>query len=108
MELKDGDTYNYPRGDVSKPYSYHEKDLEANYQNHIWGEKEAGGTNVLHVSAVPFEELGMPPLEERSYASQSEGVQHTLYKFMALPAAAMAGATYLVKRNKDKQHEGEE
>lgn len=107
LELKKGDTYHFPRGDISKPESYHEKEQEADYQNHVWGEKEAGGTNVLHISAVPFEKLGMPPLEERSYASVSEGVQHTLYKYMALPAAAMAGLTYVVKRNKDN-HDGEE
>ncbi|GGF67676.1 hydrogenase-2 operon protein HybA [Terasakiella brassicae] len=107
MELKSGDNYNFPRGDISKPESYHEKELEADYQNHIWGEKEAGGTNVLHISAIAFDKLGMPPLEDRSYASVSEGVQHTLYKYMALPAAAMAGLTYVVKRNKDN-HDGEE
>lgn len=105
MTLKEGDTYNYPRGDISKPDSYHEKDLDANYHNHVWGEKEAGGTNVMHISAIPFDKLGMPPLEDRSYASKSETLQHTLYKGMALPAVALAGLTYMVKRNKDKDGE---
>lgn len=105
--LKAGETYNFARGDISKPESFHEKKLDANYLDHIWGEKEAGGTNVMHISAVPFDKLGMPPLEERSYASMSESVQHTLYSYMALPAAAMAGLTYIVKRNKDN-HDGEE
>ncbi len=100
MALKPGETYNYPMGDVSKPGSYHEKATPA-YQDHIWGEKEAGGTNVLHISAVPFDKLGMPPLPERSYASISEGVQHTLYSFMALPAVALAGLTYVVRKNLD-------
>jgi hypothetical protein len=58
---------------------------------------------VLHISSIPFDQLGMPPLEERSYASISETVQHTLYSYMALPAVALAGLTYVVRRNKDDE-----
>ena len=100
MTLKPGEVYNYPRGDVRTPESYHEKAVPE-YRDHIWGEKEAGGTNVLHISSIPFDQLGMPPLEERSYASISETVQHTLYSYMALPAIALAGLTYVVRRNTD-------
>ena len=108
MTLKPGEIYNYPRGDLSNPYSSHEKAVPE-YQQHIWGEKEAGGTNVLHISAIPFDKMGMPPLQERSYASISEGVQHTLYNFFALPAVALAGLTYMVRRNtSDGDHDGGE
>ena len=107
MELKPGETYNYPRGDVTKPDSYHEKSVPA-YKQHIWGEKEAGGTNVMHISSVSFDKLGMPPLGERSAASVAEGVQHTLYNFMALPAVVLAGLTYVVGRNTKDDEEGGE
>ena len=30
------------------------------YVDHIYGEKEAGGTSVLYLSSVPFEKLGFP------------------------------------------------
>ena len=106
MALKPGDTYAYPRGDVRKPDSFHEKAVPQ-YQPTVWGEKEAGGTNVLHLSAVPYDKLGMPPLGERSYASISEGVQHTLYSYMALPAVALGGLTWLVKRNTEAEHKGD-
>jgi len=109
MALKPGDIYNYPRGDISKPDSYHEK-ATPTYKQHVWGEKEAGGTNVLHISSIPFDKLGMPPLEDRSYASISEGVQHTLYSYLALPAIALAGLTYTVRKNinhDDNDEEGE-
>ncbi|MET0105289.1 MAG: hydrogenase 2 operon protein HybA [Sedimenticola sp.] len=106
MTLKPGEIYNYPRGDVSKPYSTHEKAVPG-YLQHIWGEKEAGGTNVLHISSIPFGKLGMPPLEERSAASIAEGVQHTLYSYFALPAVALAGLTYVVRRNTDDDDGGE-
>ena len=108
MALKPGDIYNYPRGDVSKPDSYHEKAVPT-YKQHIWGEKEAGGTNVLHISSVSFDKLGMPPLGERSAASVAEGVQHTLYKYLALPALALAGLAFVVGRNtRDGDGEGGE
>lgn len=102
MALRPGETYNYPRGDVRAPASFHEKDVPV-YQQHVWGEKEAGGTNVMHISAIPFDRLGMPPLGERSYVSISEGVQHTLYSYMALPAVLLGGLTWLVKRNTDDE-----
>ncbi|MCP3663722.1 MAG: hydrogenase 2 operon protein HybA [Gammaproteobacteria bacterium] len=107
MALKPGAIYNYPRGDVTKPYSNHEKEAPA-YKQHIWGEKEAGGTNVLHISSIPFDKLGMPPLGERSAPSIAEGVQHTLYNYMALPAIALAGLTYVVRRNTDDDNDGGE
>ncbi len=105
-KLKPGEIYNYPRGDLSKPDSYHEKAVPE-YKDHVWGEKEAGGTNVMHISSVSFDKLGMPPLEERSYASVSESVQHTLYSYLALPAVALAGLSYVVKRNTDSEEGGE-
>ena len=109
MALKPGDVYQYPRGDVSDPYSSHQKTVPE-YQQHIWGEKEAGGTNVLHVSSIPFDKLGMPPIPERSYASISETVQHTLYQYMALPAVVLGALSWRVKRTTENEHDegGEE
>ena len=107
MGLKPGETYNYPRGDVTQPDSYHEKAVPT-YKQHVWGEKEAGGTNVMHISAVSFDKLGMPPLKERSAASIAEGVQHTLYSYLALPAVALAGLTYVVRRNTRDDEDGGE
>lgn len=105
MTLKPGETYNYPRGDVRNPDSYHEKEVPT-YKPQVWGEKEAGGTNVMHISSVPFDKLGMPPLGERSAASVAEGVQHSLYSYLALPAVALAGLSFIVKRNAD-DHDNE-
>ena len=93
-------------GDVRKPASHHEKAVP-NYQNHVWGEKEAGGTNVMHLSAVPYDKLGMPPLGERSAASISEGVQSTVYAYMGLPAIALGGLTWIVRRNTEIANHGE-
>jgi hypothetical protein len=101
MQLKPGEVYNYPRGDVSKPDSFHDKQVPT-YKQHVWGEKEAGGTNVMHISSVSFDKLGMPPLGERSASSVSETVQHSIYGFMALPVMALAGLNFVVHRNTEK------
>ena len=98
MALNPGDSYNYPVGDVGKPDTSHEKEVPK-YRKHIWGEKEAGGTNVMHIASVPFDKLGMPPLVERSPASISDTVQHTLYSYLALPAVVLAGLAFIAKRN---------
>jgi len=48
------------------------------YINHVYGESEVGGTSVLYLSAVPFEELGLPgnlperPLPEYTHDAMSK------------------------------------
>jgi Fe-S-cluster-containing dehydrogenase component len=107
IALKPGQVYQYPMGDVRKPARFQEK-VVPQYQSHVWGEKEAGGTNVMHLSAIPYDKLGMPPLGERSAASISEGVQSTIYSYMALPAMALGGLSWIVRRNTEVANRGEE
>ena len=107
LALKPGEVYQYPRGDVRNPYSTHDKTVPE-YQQHVWGEKEAGGTNVMHISSIPFDKLGMPDLPDRSYASISETVQHTLYQYMALPAVLLGALTWRIKKTTEDDEGGEE
>src|SRR5688572_29915303 len=37
------------------------------YVNHVYGEKELGGTSVLYLSRVPFEKLGFPTYGEKPF-----------------------------------------
>ncbi len=79
---------------------------------HLYGEKEGGGTQVLVLTGVPYENLDLPKLDDlstgaRSTGARSEHVQHTLYKGMMLPLAVLAGLTVLVRRNtKNDHHDG--
>jgi len=58
------------------------------YVDRIYGEKEAGGTSVLYLSAVPFAKLGFPELGETPFPSFSKAA------LTAVPPAVMAlGAT---------------
>jgi Fe-S-cluster-containing dehydrogenase component len=68
----------------------------------VYGEKDYGGTNVLYVSAVDFEKLGLPVLPEYSLASQTENIQHTLYKGMIAPIALYTVLAIAIFRNGKK------
>ncbi len=107
VALKPGDTTVYPRGNVIDPFHTHEKPAPA-YEQHIFGEKEGGGTQVLVISGVPYQKLGLPVLPERSYASRSEGIQHTLYQGMIAPGAVLAGLLFAARRASKNQHHDEE
>jgi len=56
------------------------------------------GTQFRHMAAVPFTKLGYPELRERSYSSQSEGIQHTLYQGLIAPAVVLGGLVWAAKR----------
>ncbi|MBI3147494.1 MAG: hydrogenase 2 operon protein HybA [Betaproteobacteria bacterium] len=105
--LKPGTQTLYPRGKLGGPdQSY--PGVVAKYIDHVYGEKEIGGTQMLMLSGVSFEKLGYPKLPEVSYASQSETLQHTLYGGLILPLVFLGGLTWVAKRNvKDDEHKEE-
>ena len=102
LDAQRGSDFDYP---LLEPASGHRhvKKLPA-YQRAIYGEKELGGTQVLYLAGVPFDRLGLPALPERSYASIWEGLQHTLYKNMALPSLSFGALVFLVHRNSKRLH----
>ncbi|WP_194206902.1 hydrogenase 2 operon protein HybA [Superficieibacter sp. 1612_C1] len=102
LALKPGSRYDYPRQQVGSKDTYSQ--TVAQYQSSVYGEIEGGGTQVLVLSAIPFQKFGLPALGPQSTGSRAEHVQHTLYKGMMLPAAALAGITWLVHRN-NKHHD---
>ena len=58
------------------------------YVNHVYGEKELGGTTVLYLSRVPFEKLGFPTYGEKPFPA------FTKTALGAVPPAVIAvGAT---------------
>ncbi|MFL5415063.1 MAG: 4Fe-4S dicluster domain-containing protein, partial [Myxococcales bacterium] len=54
------------------------------YIDHIYGEKEAGGTATLYLSSVPFEKIGLPAVKLKSYPGFS------IAALKAVPAAVIA------------------
>jgi formate dehydrogenase iron-sulfur subunit len=59
------------------------------YVDHIYGEKELGGTSVLYLSAVPFEKLGFPTYGEKPFPA------FTKTALGAVPPAVMAAGALL-------------
>jgi Fe-S-cluster-containing dehydrogenase component len=100
VSLKPGEDAVFPRGNINTHDQSSHTAKAAKYLPQIYGEKELGGTQMMKLSAVPFEKLGMPKLPERSYAATSETMQHTLYgNALVLPIAFLGVLTYVAKRN---------
>ena len=89
------------------------------YVDHIYGEKEAGGTTVLYLSAVPFEKLGFPDVGTKAYPAYTKGALHAVppaviaigsllggtYAFLKRRAAGIAKERSEVSRAADHHHE---
>ena len=74
-------------------------DKPEKYVDHIYGEKELGGTSVVYLSAVPFEKLGFPTFGEKPFP------RLTAAALGAVPPAVMAvgallGAAYAYFRKR--------
>ncbi len=104
LALKPGSMTRYPRGKIGGPDQSHEAPV-SRYINHVYGEKEYGGTQVLKLSGVNFEKVGQPNLPPKSSAATSETIQHTLYGGLIMPLVVLGALTYIAKKN---VHEDEE
>jgi formate dehydrogenase iron-sulfur subunit len=68
------------------------------YVDHIYGEKEAGGTSVLYLSSVPFEKLGFPDVGTKAYPAFSRMALHAVPPAVLAVGALLGGAYAFVKR----------
>jgi len=101
LKLEPGTYFDTPVASLDSGKAYSQK--AGKYVQHIYGEHEVGGTQVLMLAGVPFGKLGMPDLPDKSYASTAEHIQHTLYKGMIAPIVVLAGLYYFVNSSqKDK------
>ena len=109
LALKEGDVTKFPRGNINTHDQSSYEGKTAKYIQKIYGDTELGGTQMLKLAAVPFDKLGMPTLPERSFASVSETMQHTLYGGLIAPLAFLGVLGYVAKRNvKDEEEDGHE
>ncbi len=98
IALAPGSLTRYPRGKIGGPDQSYEAPV-GKYLQHVYGEKEYGGTQVLKLSAVTFEKVGMPDLPPKSSAATSETIQHSLYGGLIMPIAVLGAMSYIAKRN---------
>jgi Fe-S-cluster-containing dehydrogenase component len=97
MTLNPGTTTTFPRGRMGGGDTYTGK--VGRYEHHVYGEREIGGTQVLHLSGVPFELLDKPPLPDDAPAALSESIQHGLYYGLIAPAAFLGVLVAAARRN---------
>ncbi len=70
------------------------------YVPKVYGENDGGGTQVLYLSHVPFEKLGLPDLGEESVATRARTVQHTVHKYFIAPTVLYAVLSAVTSRNR--------
>ena len=78
------------------------------YVPRIYGEYEAGGTQNLYLSHVPFEDLGLPEVGERPLPDYTEKVHGLIWKGAVIPSALYALLGIAVFRSSRAHREGDE
>jgi hypothetical protein len=76
----------------------------ARYVEHVYGENEVGGSQILYMAGVEFTTLGLPELPAESYVALSDGIQYAIYKGLVYPIVVLGGLIYMVRR-RDVSHE---
>jgi Fe-S-cluster-containing dehydrogenase component len=79
---------------------------EKYFENRVYGEYEAGGTQVLYLSSVSFQKLGLPKLGTTSIGHYATKVTSVLYKWLAGPALVAGVFGFFIRRNWER-HETE-
>lgn len=68
------------------------------YVDHVYGEKEVGGTSILYISPVPFEELGFPTLGPEPIPRYADVAMAAVPPTIVVVSAAMAGVYWITRR----------
>ena len=70
------------------------------YVPKVYGETDAGGTQVLYLSAVSFDHLGLPALGEQAVPYFTENLQHAVYQGFIAPIALYGALAVVMIRNR--------
>jgi formate dehydrogenase iron-sulfur subunit len=72
------------------------------YVDHVYGKDEAGGTSLLYISPVPFEELGLPRLGSAPIQEKTEDIMTKATPAVLVGVLASLGGIYwVVKRRQE-------
>jgi formate dehydrogenase iron-sulfur subunit len=77
------------------------------YVSHVYGKEELGGTSVLYLSSIPFEEMGLPNLDSEPVTVLSEAVATFGTPGVALSVAGVLGGLYYWFSHQEKGIEAE-
>ncbi len=87
------------------------KEDPARYLEHIYGEKELGGTSWMYISGEPFESLGFRSLPSEPIPELTETIQHSLFAYLWSPAllfALLGGLMWTVNKKQNNSEKGGE
>lgn len=76
------------------------------FENRVYGEHEAGGTQVLYLSSIAFDKIGLPKLGNTSLGHYATKVSSVIYKWLSGPVIVAGILGSVIKRNW-KRHEQE-
>ncbi|GAB6906050.1 4Fe-4S ferredoxin iron-sulfur binding domain protein [Desulfosarcina cetonica] len=76
------------------------------YIDHVYGEKEVGGTSWMYISGVPFEKLGFNTLPETPMPRLAETIQHSLFSYLWSPIVLFGMLGGVMWASKDKGDRG--
>jgi len=81
------------------------------YQDRVYGERDGGGTQVLYLSHVPFDKLGLPELGDRPVPEVALSVQEGIYykvPFVAPVALGVALAAVIYRNRRVEEVRSDE
>jgi hypothetical protein len=77
------------------------------YVQHIYGEHEVGGTSWLYLMGRPRDEIALPELPDKAPPRVTESIQHTIFRFGAIPLAVYGALGALMWFNQRRHRDGE-
>ena len=101
LQMKPGKRYQFPVSSIDSG-KWHEFEAPR-YMRHVYGQEELGGTQVMYMSAVPFEKFGLPSFPKESFVSMASGIQYAIYKGMVYPLVVLAGLIFMANKNKNSE-----
>lgn len=77
------------------------------YIDHIYGEKEAGGTSWMYLAGVDFRRTELPELNQKAIPQLTERIQHGIFKSFVPPVVlyGLLGLIMYTLREKGKKEE---
>jgi Fe-S-cluster-containing dehydrogenase component len=76
------------------------------FEDRVYGEHEVGGTQVLYLSHVPFDAIGLPRLRSTSLGYYATAVTSVIYRWLSGPLLVAAILGTAIRRNWNR-HEAE-
>jgi len=80
------------------------------YRDHVYGEREVGGTSWMYLAGVDFARADLPPLDDSAPPQLTEKIQHGVFKSFVPPVAlyGLLGLVMLSHRRRDGNDAEEE